>query len=160
MLKNGDLLSISKTVSTEEKLEKPTSKSRYLRNAVLVGLGIFGLLSAESWRRNASELKKANQANQELRANVDRFQKEAEALSKETQKLRSMVAEDDDFFRSIEPPYPTNMDGLGAFGKKEAARREAELSKKDAKAREDWDAACKKVGINQDVLFQLKQRSE
>lgn len=158
MLKKSKLLSISNAIWTKKSsYEVDHQKSIAKRNAIIVGLSIFSALSFGAYRKNATELKQTNQENRTLSLEAAHFKKDADHLFFENVKLKHRASVAEGLINSIQPPMPTNRDGLGALDEEEATRREVEILKEDAKEMKKWDEACKTLGINQDALFRIQK---
>ena len=98
-----------------------------------------------------------HQENRTLSLEAAHFKKDADHLFFENVKLKHRASVAEGLINSIQPPMPTNRDGLGALDEEEATRREVEILKEDAKEMKKWDEACKTLGINQDALFRIQK---
>ncbi len=159
MSEKSNLFSASNAIWSKKKKEKPVSRMGvYVRNALVVGLAVFGGMSFLEARKNAKQLGQTRLENSDLKSNVDHLQQDATNLAVENNELKHCLNEADTFINSIRPPYPTEPDGLTALeDEKEAERRGAEIAKEDAKEQKKWDDACKVMKIDQATLFRLQQ---
>ena len=159
MSEKSNLFSVSNAILSSKKKKKPVSRTGvYVRNALIVGLAVFGGISLSEACKNSKQLGQTRLENSDLKSNVAHLQQDAADLAIENSELKHYANEAGTFINSIHPPYPTEPDGLTALDdEKEAERRGAEIAKKDAEELKKWDDACKVLGIDQTTLFHLQQ---
>ena len=133
------------------KVRKPLEQKSLIRTALLIFLTATSVLSIGSCCRNASELKKVKEDNEDLKKDVEYYQKDAQELSLAKGELETYANDAYDFVSSIHPPYPTEMDGLTAIESETEMIRAGESAlKNDKKARAEYDKAVKVMGFDEE----------
>ena len=154
MSENPRLLSVSNAILSNSKSEEPVSRTGiYVRNAIIVGLALFGGLSVLENRKNTRLLNKPHLENQSLSAEVEHFRRDAANLALENLKLWHYANEAESFVNSIHPPYADFTDCRNA-------KEEAEAKREYARAQKEYDKACQVFGFDQAQLMYLQKGPE